>query len=184
MFGFFILSWFITRHVLYVIACYSVYTSTPRLITPACYHGPMDNLQGPFPTPNTGWSHYLEAFLDPASTVCWDRGVMSAFLMYLLFLQVMMIMWFVLIMRVAMRVLSGKGAEDVRSDSEAEQEEIEEQAQPFEEEVGVEALDLKGWERRTSDKRTAASSSSGVSLPVHSHAKELLNRIGCEKQID
>jgi acyl-CoA-dependent ceramide synthase len=110
---------------------------------------------------------------------------MLGFLSYLLFLQVMMIMWFALIIRVAMRVLQGDSAEDLRSDAEGEEEESEyEKAQPFEEEVGVEAIDLKGWERRSSTKR-AATSSSGVSLPGHSSdRKELLNRIGCEKQID
>ena len=95
-----------------------------------------------------------------------------------------MIMWFALIIRVAVRVLKGDSAEDLRSDAEGEEEESEYEAQPLEEEVGVEAIDLKGWERRSSAKR-AATSSSGVSLPGHSSdRKELLNRIGCEKQID
>jgi acyl-CoA-dependent ceramide synthase len=96
-------------------------------------------------------------------------------------------MWFVVIIRIAMRVLKGNSAEDVRSDEEGEEdgeeEEFEyEEAQPLEEEVGVEAIDLKGWERRTGVQRAA--STSGVSLPGHSDRKELLNRIGCEKQID
>jgi acyl-CoA-dependent ceramide synthase len=112
---------------------------------------------------------------------------MFGFLSYLLFLQVMMIMWFVVIIRVAMRVLKGKSAEDLRSDEEGEEdgeeEEFEyEEAQPLEEEVGVEAIDLMGWERRTSVKRAA--SSSGITLPGHIDRKELLNRIGCEKKID
>ena len=57
-----------------------------------------------------------------------------------------------------------------------------EEARPLEEEVGVEALDLKGWERRAGVRRPA--SASGVSLPGHSDRKELLGRIGCEKQVD
>lgn len=55
--------------------------------------------------------------------------------------------------------------------------------QPIEEEVGVEDIDLKGWGRRSGVKRQA-SSSTGVSLPGHSDRKELLGRIGCEKQVD
>ena len=51
-----------------------------------------------------------------------------------------------------------------------------------EEEVGAESLDLKNWERRTGIKRQA--SSSGVRLPGHSDRKELLGRIGCEKQVE
>ncbi len=94
-----------------------------------------------------------------------------------------MIIWFVVIIRIAMRVLKGDSSEDLRSDEEGEEDEFEYgEAQPLEEEVGGEAIDLKEWERRTDVKRTA--SSSGVSLPGHSDRKELLNRIGCEKQID
>lgn len=98
-----------------------------------------------------------------------------------------MIMWFAMIVRVAIRVLKGSSAEDVRSDSEMEEEEEEEEveyaeAEPIEEEVGVEGIDLKQWERRTGGKR--AQNSTGISLPGHSDRKEFLNRIGCEKQID
>jgi len=84
-------------------------------------------------------------------------------------------------------VLRGDSAEDVRSDVE-EDENLEkkvfehEETQPLEEEVGVEDLDLKGWERRASAKGTASSSS--VSLSGNRRRKEFLNRIGCEKQID
>jgi acyl-CoA-dependent ceramide synthase len=178
----FIVSWLLARHVFYLMTCWSVYADLPRLITPACYRGTADNLQGPFPVPD-GWSHLFDPFHDPAGTVCFNDNIMFGFLSCLLFLQVMMIMWFVVIIRIAMRVLKGNSAEDLRSDEEGEEEEFEyEEAQPLEEEVGVEAIDLKGWERRTGVKRAANSSS--VSLPGHSDRKELLNRIGCEKQID
>ena len=184
VFRVFIFSWLLTRHVFYLMTCWSIYSDLPRLVTPACYRGTADNLQGPFPVPENGWSHLLDPFRDPAGIVCWNNNIMLGFLSYLLFLQVMMIMWFALIIRVAMRVLKGDSAEDLRSDAEGEEEEFEYEAQPLEEEVGVEAIDLKGWERRSSAKR-AATSSSGVSLPGHSSdRKELLNRIGCEKQID
>lgn len=105
----------------------------------------------------------------------------------LLFLQGLAIMWFSLAIRVALRTLRGDGADDPRSDDEAEEEEEEEvvyeEARPLEEEVGVDALDLKNWERRAGVKR-AASTATGVSLPSHSDRKELLGRIGCEKQVD
>lgn len=88
-------------------------------------------------------------------------------------------------MKLVIRVLRGGNADDPRSDDEAGEEEEEyeyEEAQALEEEVGVEAIDLKNWERRTGVKRPAATS--GVSLPGHSDRKELLGRIGCEKQVD
>lgn len=114
----------------------------------------------------------------------------------LLFLQLLTIMWFTLIVRVAIKVLRGGSAEDNRSEDEAspgEDEEVEEEeefvyeeAQPLEEEVGVEEIDLKGWERRTGHVHVKGKvgTASGVSLPGHSDRKELLGRIGCEKQVE
>ena len=108
---------------------------------------------------------------------------MLGFLSYLLFLEVIMCMWFALIVKVAVRVLNGSGAEDVRSDDEAE-EEVDglDESNPIEEEVGAEDIDFEHWERRTGIKKATGSTS--ISLPGHSDRKEILNRIGCEKQID
>ncbi|KAK3328653.1 TLC domain-containing protein [Cercophora scortea] len=185
MFGVFIVMWLLARHAFFLMTCWSVYTDIPRLISSACYKGTGDNLQGPLPVPDD-WSHLFTPFSDPEGLVCWNDNIMYGFLTCLLFLQGIMIMWFGLIARVAINVLKGKPADDVRSDDEGEDEEEEEyeyeEAEPLEEEVGVEAIDLKGWERRTRVERTASSTS--VSLPGHSDRKEFLNRIGCEKQID
>ncbi|KAF3491798.1 uncharacterized protein GIQ15_01315 [Arthroderma uncinatum] len=88
---------------------------------------------------------------------------MIGFLSFLLILQVMMIIWSVSIARVAIRVLKGNSAEDIRSDDEEEEEadgeELEREIQPLEEEVGVEAIDLKGWARRTGIGGVSTSSS-------------------------
>ncbi|KAI0120661.1 TLC domain-containing protein [Xylariales sp. AK1849] len=186
LFGIFMASWFMARHVFYLMTCWSIYADIPKHIPDACYRGSAQDLTGPFPVPDKGWAHLFEPFQDPTGTVCWDYQIRWGFLSSLLFLQVITIMWFVLIIRIAIRVLQGGSADDVRSDDEAgEEDETEfeyEEAEPLEEEVGVEALDLKSWERRAGVKRAA--SSSGVSLPGHSDRKELLNRIGCEKQVN
>ncbi|RYP48730.1 hypothetical protein DL768_005450 [Monosporascus sp. mg162] len=188
MFGVFMLSWFLARHVFYLIVCYSIYQDTPRIIPHGCFHGPAGNLTGPFPPPDK-WGHLIDPLREPAvGTVCYTDAVRRGFLSCLLFLQAITIFWFVMIVKVAIRVLNGAGAEDIRSDDEEDDGKLEEddyeyeEAQPFEEEVGVEAIDLKGWERRTGVRRAATSS--GVSLPGHSDRKELLGRIGCEKQVD
>ncbi|XXH02296.1 Sphingosine N-acyltransferase lag1 [Hypoxylon texense] len=187
MFVVFMVSWFIARHVFYLMTCYSIYTDLLIEIPDSCYRGPSSNLTGPFPVPD-GWGHWLEPFTDSEGTVCWTSNVRLCFLYCLLGLQVITIFWFCMIIKVAARVIRGDGADDTRSDDEGMEEEEEEEefeyeeAQPLEEEVGVEAIDLKGWERRTGVKRGA--SSSGVSLPGHSDRKELLGRIGCEKQVD
>lgn len=106
-------------------------------------------------------------------------------------------MWFVMIIRVALHVLKGGPAHEVRSDDEEEEDEIDEKTplvfahgglgdveqQPYEEEVGVEAINLRGRTSTASRYRKGASSASGVSLPGHSDRKELLGRIGCDKGI-
>ncbi|OBT81597.1 hypothetical protein VE02_09571 [Pseudogymnoascus sp. 03VT05] len=186
LFAVFVTVWLITRHVFFLMTCWSVYSDLPRLITSACYSGSADNLQGPLAVPDD-WSHLLEPFRDSTGIVCFNDNIMLGFLYCLLILQVMMLIWSAFIVRVAVRVLQGHSAEDIRSDDEGEEDveddELEiEEGHPLEEEVGVEAINLKGWERRNSVKR--AGSSSGITLPRHSDPKELLNRIGCEKQID
>ncbi|KAI8680021.1 TLC domain-containing protein [Fusarium keratoplasticum] len=187
MFGLFVVSWFIARHVLYMMVCWSIYSDVPQIMPVGCFKGTNDNLIGPIDPP-AGYSYLLDPFLKPDGLVCYNETIQWAFLAPLLFLQVITIAWFTLIVRVIIKVLKGGDAEDVRSDDEGGDEEEEEdefvyeEAQPLEEEVGVEELDLRNWERRSGVRKQA--SSSGVSLPGHSDRKELLGRIGCEKQVD
>lgn len=187
MFGVFLLSWLAGRHAFFIMVLWSVHSQTPHILTTGCFKGSNKNLIGPIDPPNNFY-YLLEPFLDQEGHVCYNETVKWAFLTPLLALQVLMCVWFTMAIRVAFKVLTGKGAEDVRSDDEDDGEEEEEEefiyeeAQPLEEEVGVEELDLKSWERRTGVKRQA--SSSGCSLPGHSDRKELLGRIGCEKQVD
>jgi acyl-CoA-dependent ceramide synthase len=161
-------------------------------MTTGCYKGTGTRVTGPFPIPEKGGLRYLvEPLFDSEGLVCYDRIVMWSFLTALLSLQVIMVVWFFMIIRVAIRVIRGEGADDGRSDEEDdglvdEDEEAEfvyEEAAPLEEEVGVGEIDLKAWERRAGAKRQPTTAS-GVSLPGHSDRKELLGRIGCEKQVD
>lgn len=182
------LTWFVARHVFFNMVCWSIYKDTPTVLTHGCFRGSQNELEGPFEQPE-GHSFYLEPFLKSDGLLCHNESIKFYFLALLLTLQAVCIFWFAMIVNVAIRVVRGAGADDVRSDDEGEEEEEEEdefvyeEAQPFEEEVGVEELDLKSWERRTGVKRASASST-GVSLPGHSDRKELLGRIGCEKQVD
>lgn len=182
MFGVFMVAWILARHIVYCMICWSIYADTLNIMPNACFKGPNDRLEGPLPAPE-GITYLLEPFFDSESLFCYDEKVKWAFLAPLLALQCITIAWFTMIVRVALKVIRGDGAEDNRSDDEGEENEyIYEEAQPLEAEVGVEEIDLKSWERRTGVKRQA--SASGVSLPGHSDRKELLGRIGCEKQVD
>ncbi len=189
MFGVFMLSWLVARHVLYLGVCYSVWKDTSVTMPTGCFRGTRDRLAGPFEPPREeGYKYLLEPLWDSDALFCFNESVKWAFLSMLLFLQCLTIMWFSMIVKVAVKVVKGGAAEDVRSDDEGaegeeEDEFVYEEARPLEEEVGVEEIDLKGWERRQGVKRQV-SGSTGVSLPGHSDRKELLGRIGCEKQVE
>ncbi|KAI1634794.1 TLC domain-containing protein [Biscogniauxia mediterranea] len=194
LFGVFVVTWLFSRHVVYPMICWSVYSDLPQIITPSCYKGSVETLEGPFDVPDD-WSHLIEPFRDTEGLLCFNDNIMLGFLAFLLVLQGMMVIWSFFIIRVTVRVLKGENADDPRSDDEEagdEEKEMEmemdieergvSQTNPIEEEVGVEELNLKEWERRKGSKR--AGGSTAVGLPGHSDCKEILNRIGCEKKID
>lgn len=92
-FVFFLLSWFMTRHVLFIYVLKSTYYDLPRVVS-------FDW------KPEQGY-----------------RFVYSTYVIFnsLLFaLQIIQILWAFMICRVAWRVVTGKGAEDERSDDEGE----------------------------------------------------------------
>ncbi|KAI4170542.1 MAG: hypothetical protein LQ343_004919 [Gyalolechia ehrenbergii] len=196
-FGAFMLIWVGARHVLYLMICYSLYAEIPQEITYGCYRGSNGNLEGPFDVPND-FDHLLQPFRDPEGLVCWNDNIKWAFLGTLLALQVLLLMWFCLIVQVALRVLKGGEAEDSRSDDEGSDGESETEGKgrweniktcmearpievpPLEEEVGVESINLLSQKASPSRKyRKMGSTASGVHLP--SDRKELLGRIGCDK---
>ncbi|KAK3996248.1 putative sphingosine N-acyltransferase [Cladorrhinum sp. PSN332] len=191
VFALFMLSWVVARHVLYMLVCWSIWAHTPEVMTFGCYNNTEGEKSGVFPPPKEkGFMVYLEPLWDNEAPVCFNETARASFLAMLLFLQGLTIMWFFMILRVAVKVIRGGNAEDNRSDDEADEVEDEdafvyEEAQPLEQEVGAEEIDLKNWERRTRAKRpAAATTATGVSLPGHSDRKELLGRIGCEKQVE
>jgi acyl-CoA-dependent ceramide synthase len=198
IFGVFMVVWIAARHVIYMMICWSVYRDIPATITYGCYSGRNGNIKGPFEAPDRFW-HLLEPFRNPEGVVCWSNNIKWGFLSALLFLQCITLLWFWLIVQVAVKVLRGGQADDVRSDDEGEEEVDEhealeeeqllpyeeEQLLPYEEEVGVESINLRGRVSNASKTRykKSASSATGVSLPGHSDRKELLGRIGCDKGV-
>ncbi|KAK5076745.1 Sphingosine N-acyltransferase lag1 [Lithohypha guttulata] len=201
MFGIFMVSWFITRHILYVWVCWSIYAHIPEEIQYGCYKGSTQDLQGPFPTPNN-WVHLTWPFRDPVGLVCWNNNIKWGFLGMLLALQVILCMWFIMIVRVAYKVVTGQGADDSRSDVEDEDDEEEEEEEglvskrnlmdkvntcidpkPF---VDTAALQRSGRPHtplhKSSRRKDGSGHSSGINvLGSSSDRKELLGRIGCEK---
>ncbi|KAH6644213.1 TLC domain-containing protein [Boeremia exigua] len=205
-FGAFVLSWIVTRHVLYMMVCWSVHAHAPLHIPAGCYF-PKGDSRSFIPKSNaTEWDRYggnalwgslLKGYTDQNGPVCWIPELRYWFLALLLTLQVFCLVWFGLIAKVVYKVLKGNGAEDVRSDDEEDEEVLEDEktdtvlnmatsgaesglSHPLEEEVGVDALTfarLNGASQRRQAKRES-SRASGISIPDH---KELLGRIGCDK---
>ncbi|KAL8745162.1 MAG: hypothetical protein Q9190_002665, partial [Brigantiaea leucoxantha] len=116
-FGAFMIVWIIARHVLYLRAVYSIYAHIPQEITYGCYWGSNKDLQGPIEVPHD-FNHLLQPFLNPQGLVCWDNRIKWTFITALLALQVILLIWFGMIMRVALKVIRGGEAEDSRSDDE------------------------------------------------------------------
>ncbi|KAL8654672.1 MAG: hypothetical protein Q9210_001362 [Variospora velana] len=198
-FGAFMLVWFLARHVSFLTVCYSIYAEIPQEITYGCYRGSNARLEGPLDVPNDV-DHLTQPFRDPQGLVCWNNNIKWAFLSTLLALQVILLIWGVMIVRVALKVVRGRGAEDSRSDDEDEdssgdeEESVDgddpledirtcvepppiEEPPPLEEEVGVESIHFPP--QKSTPTSRIYSTASGVHLP--SDRKELLGRIGCDK---
>ena len=209
-FALFVAVWVVTRQIFYPMVCYSIWKHAPIDMEPGCYFADgsvvpandtsrYDALGG-----NLVWSNILKAYTDRDGPVCWNPTIRWSFLGLLLSLQAIIFFWFWMIMKVITHVITGNAAEDVRSDDEGDDEEIEEEikhasspindirsgyeAEPLEEEVGVEALTFAN--RKATSVNGAVSvrrskkqvnRASGISIPGHGDHKELLGRIGCDK---
>lgn len=198
-FGVFIVTWFIARHVLYLMVCWSVYFDLPVSYPYGCYISGA-TVPGNYGPVNGGTDivhNVFQSFLDPDGLVCWNQNIHYTFLGLLLFLQGITIMWFGMILKVAWSVLQGASAEDSRSDDEEEEsyeEELDELEEvttlhnqspcdlaPLEEYVGVEGLNLKQKGSLKYRTRKNGNHAGGISISSHSDRKELLGRIGCDK---
>ncbi|KAF1816088.1 longevity assurance proteins LAG1/LAC1 [Eremomyces bilateralis CBS 781.70] len=118
-FGVFIITWLFTRHLCYLIVCYSIYSQT---ISIGCY----DSATGARLSYDGGTDivkNLFQAYVDPDGPVCYNDPIRYWFLGLLLSLQLLLIIWFGMIVRVALSVLRGKPADDSRSDDEGDDDE-------------------------------------------------------------
>ncbi|TFA98001.1 Sphingosine N-acyltransferase lag1 [Trichoderma ghanense] len=121
LFGLFVVVWLASRHVLFSMVLYSVYHDAHNILPRACYRGSTSDLQGPLPQPE-GWSWMLEPFSQPQGIVCVNSDILNGFFAYLAVLEGLMLTWGYSILQVAIRVLRGHNADDVRSEDEEEEE--------------------------------------------------------------
>ncbi|RMZ80499.1 hypothetical protein DV737_g2946, partial [Chaetothyriales sp. CBS 132003] len=201
-FGAFMVGWFALRHVAYMCICWSVYVHIPQEITYGCYSGGDGHLQGPSEAP-ADWEHLTWPFRDPEGLICWNDRIKWAFLTMLLALQVVLLIWFGMIIKVAYKVVTGTGADDVRSDDEDESADLATDAPgrlhpsaavgpgqwPEEDVLSTDAHFAPPTRTKSANGATSALArrkkenghSSGVNILGGSTRKELLGRIGCDK---
>lgn len=191
VFGIFIFTWFLARHVCFLMVCWSIHADVPKTMPYGCF----SSTTGERYSADGGTDivkHILQPFFDPDGSVCFNPRIRYSFLSLLLALQTITLIWFALILRIAFNVLTGKGADDSRSDEEegidnAGLDEVETgqtlDLPPVEKEVDIDEI---AWAKRSSPmkvsgKRKAGARTSGISLAGHGNKKELLGRIGCDK---
>jgi acyl-CoA-dependent ceramide synthase len=203
-------AWLLTRHIAYLLVCWSIYVHlAPDGLIP---HGCYDTSVSPGRKISSGggsavWANIIQSYANPDGVVCFNSRIQYGFLGLLMALQVLTLIWFGMIVRVAYGVITGKGAQDNRSDDEGgededvEIEEVEVVDPPLEESPAVlerkTSLKERGVEEPREVKRTSPGPSgngrgkrkgrgrgaraSGISIPGHGDHKELLGRIGCDK---
>jgi acyl-CoA-dependent ceramide synthase len=122
-FAVFVVAWIATRHIFFLAICWSIYkhvhTGTMAYGTYSIVTGAMTSNEGG----DEIFMNIFQPFLSPASeTVAFNASIRWLFLGLLLVLQRITVAWFVMILRVIMRMLRGDGAADARSDDEKEEE--------------------------------------------------------------
>ena len=187
MFGIFLATWLVARHGIYNKLSWSIYRDVPRVMPFACYSG--DTMELETDPKKLGRWRYFDPFFNQKGTICLDSTVKSVFLGLLLMLQVLSIVWFVMIIKVALTVLKGEDASDTRSGDEDEGEENEEE----ELEGKGETCDVRanGKPKRSANGKAVASGNEapprqnglfqrgGIRVPGSRDRKELIGRVGC-----
>ena len=131
-FGIFVISWVLTRHVFFMMVCWSIYAYSPVDMAPGCYLSDSTSTTTHFiPASDTEafqayggtkiWGNLLTAYNDRNGPICWNPSLRYYFLALLLTLQVFCLMWFATIARIVYKVISGAPADDLRSDDEGEE---------------------------------------------------------------
>ena len=182
-FGLFVVTWFISRHVMYLKLCWDIYTDVPGPTTMAfgCYNGATNKLLD-MPAQPDYLSHLFWPFQDLDGAICLNTEVKYIFLGMLLLLHTLSMIWFGMILKVIWGVLIGGKAEDTRSDDEGEETELK-----------IEDLNVcvGGGSDISSEMLGTSTMASPKTRPTTvrrrlmdaENRKELLARIGCEKPI-
>lgn len=110
-------SWFVTRHVLYNMLVWSIYMNVPLKMPYGCYSGGELASTNGYPD---AFAYLFAPFRSLENPICMNRTIKWIFLSFLISLQMLSIVWFAMIVRVAYGVIRTGAADDSRSDEEDE----------------------------------------------------------------
>lgn len=182
-FGVFMVAWLVTRHLIYMKLCWSIYKEVPSQMAYGCYSRSTAEMTTTEAYPDQ-WGHLFYPFQAVDGPICMNRTIKWIFLSYLLALQSLCVMWFAMIVRVAVGVIYTGNAEDTRSDDEEEEEvQTSNVAATVKESTGPVTAEssTSDWRRSNGSVRTRGRGRGRVRLGDQSDRKALLGRIGCEK---
>ncbi|KAJ5610195.1 hypothetical protein N7510_006914 [Penicillium lagena] len=188
-FGILMVAWFITRHIFYPILCWSIYKNVPAKMSYGCYSGSTAEMISADGYPDA-FAYMFAPYQDLNNPICMNRTIKWIFLSFLLFLQGLSIVWFSMIVRVAVNVLRTGNAEDSRSDDEEEDEiqvgdEIVSNGVLLKDSVSTTPVlsdGSSGLDHRRSNGATAVRARGRGRVPFdQSDRRALLGRIGCDK---
>lgn len=162
-FGIFLVTWFFGRHIFYMLVVNSAWRDALVMIPEGCYH-PGSNIQTPAPDITQNPMLFIRQFYYPTETVCFTKPILMGFIFLLLALQVLTLMWFYMIIGVAVKVIKGGQAEDTRSDD--EDSEDEDTAEPSE---GIPAISVDTVQVNGMAASTASFPSGAISGGSHRH---------------
>ena len=193
MFVAFLTSWVVARHGIYNFLCWSIYRDVPRVMPFGCHNAATESAETD-PTKLSSRWRYAEPFLDQNGTICLDKSVKSVFLGLLMMLQVLSIAWFILIVKVAIKLVRGDVAQDTRSSDEEEEEEETVETGISKEQDDCREAASNGKAAYTPSGKARASSTEAtpprqtglfqrgtgrLRVPGSRDRKELIGRVGC-----
>ncbi|KKK15718.1 hypothetical protein P175DRAFT_0535389 [Aspergillus ochraceoroseus IBT 24754] len=180
-FGVMMVVWLVSRHIYYPMLCWSIFKDIPDAMPYGCYsRTPAEMI-----TTNgylDKFTYLFSPFFNVDGPICMNPTVKWIFLCSLLSLQALSLVWFSMVVRVAVGVLRTGNAEDTRSDDEEEEEEVSGPGKEVPNGTTV-STDVSNaeWRRSNGSASVRPRGRGRVRLGDQSDRKALLGRIGCDK---
>lgn len=179
-FGVFLVTWLITRHIFYPLLCWNIYKDLPPRLPYGCYSGSTAEMLSTDGYPNA-FAYMFAPFLDLNNPICMNGTTKWIFLSFLLFLQGLSLIWFTMVVRVAVGVLRTGNAEDTRSDDEEAGENGRLSAKDGANGAVISENPNSLDRRRSNGAASVRARGRGRVRLDQSDRKALLGRIGCDK---